>query len=644
MSSVHEKDVMDQVIETLSSWDAAERTLDAAGGEGALYAAGDRIRAERLEGAVVELLVGNWGQLKDRGVAANFIASMIRGADAWNLEEALDLVLGSPDVLGEIHEQLLAAIREVADGDDAVADFATEGWVRLALGGWCPRIPVLGHLYNHATALQLQPRATAGVVVRTVGAAASQWPARELRNLLKALKNVEGVEDDVAFELGMLHLGAALQAKRLDNVVQRLRKAHTWLASSAAAGERLDATLFSTTVNLLIRYAEGGDVSTDDADRVHRLASNYLLGYRGLARHWRQGRADTAAGWSTLISQLAAVRGLELGGWYEPAKMISAAIDVYVAQNTLELVTKPDGSTANSPGISALVRPRLVQGYGAAAAPISFLDTWARDQPECVDTSGVDELRRDLLAAAPTGDAALDEGQHVAQALHAAGVQGGLAGELVAVFGAAHRPIDLAVLNITSRTRDEINAVTPVAQFELELRALLLGIVSFASFSLDEVQQTARSPVWLKVKPGDDPHEHPLADELRKWLLARSLQVVTEVANVGGGRADLRVSFPRVTFHIEVKRMGADRTNEQLANQFGDQAVQYQATGAPVALLAVLDYHRRKTRIDLPNSIWTQKFQPNAASRTYSLTGIRVQTAVESPSAASKTVGASYIL
>lgn len=127
-----------------------------------------------------------------------------------------------------------------------------------------------------------------------------------------------------------------------------------------------------------------------------------------------------------------------------------------------------------------------------------------------------------------------------------------------------------------------------------------------------------------------------LSEEIARWFSATGLRVQVEAVNVGGGDADVAIRFPSHTFYVEVKRVTSVEEDAAAAAHYGGQATQYAASDIPIAFLALLDYVHRVVRIDLEGVVWTTLHVPIVNSRTYALTGFRVQAYLDSPSAASR--------
>lgn len=174
-----------------------------------------------------------------------------------------------------------------------------------------------------------------------------------------------------------------------------------------------------------------------------------------------------------------------------------------------------------------------------------------------------------------------------------------------------------------------------IGPYRLELRLVLNKLIRFASFHLDAGQSGERAVPWFASrKPW--PAEHQVADDLNAMLCMGGLSSIVERPNTAGGRLDIAVTFPRCRICIEVKRVTATRTNDQLVTSYGAQAVQYAATDVPVAFLVVADYARRATRLDLTGAIDVSPVRLHPESRKHALTTLRLQANVTSPSSASK--------
>jgi Holliday junction resolvase-like predicted endonuclease len=206
---------------------------------------------------------------------------------------------------------------------------------------------------------------------------------------------------------------------------------------------------------------------------------------------------------------------------------------------------------------------------------------------------------------------------------------------------AIKQPASLSESDLVRRIISDIRAITPaaVAATIADLTALVLAMVQFTAFHLNQKQSGTRKIPWLGDVPdehGHYPKEHVLSDALSFWLSATGLRAQIELVNIGGGEADLAVRFTDESFYIEVKRVLSREDDEAATDHYGDQASQYAATDVPIVFLALLDYARRSVRVDLEGAAWTQKHLPDPQSRNYSLTGFRIQGNVASPSTSSR--------
>ncbi|WIB12604.1 hypothetical protein [Curtobacterium sp. MCPF17_052] len=589
---------------------------------------------ERLIGVdpltVTEVVCTYWSEFStfgDRAVAA------LTGAAAAvdpEIDAVHDVLLGNPEVLTAIADQLIVVVAEQATTDGLFGDIASETWTRLALGDWCSSYSVRGHLQQRVA----QVGASASIhLVRAVAAAVNGWDDVELLPTMQALGELDAFEGDVQFELALRSLAAVGTAQGTDEALAHLRDAVARFESAERHDGRVDAAAYLATVRALLRFADGGVVTDDDVAAARFRVNDYIRGYRGLRRHWRQGHADVCSGWVQLTDLLAAAASADDQHWFAPATVISAAGTLYSAETSIELVVRDKGDAAQR-GISALVRPRLAEAFAAHQPAEVFLDTWLASvstgqSQDLID--GVRQLRADLEArSGPKAEGGTDDNAHAASIA-----------QIIRDAAAAVPTPDRSDIRLVRRIIGDISRIAPDAVSDCgpELAALVLALVRFAGWVTNQPQTGPRLLPFLGpsvTEEGKNRNEAFLADSICGWLLGAGLTAEVEPQAIAGDRADVRVTFPGCRFYVEVKRILSTEEDGAAAAHYGDQAAQYAVTSEPITFLALLDYSRRVTRLDLDTAIWTTSHSLPEVQRAYALTGIRIQANVATPSAATK--------
>jgi hypothetical protein len=615
-------------------------TIDELGGPTALLDRSELAETHLLR--TVQAVCDLWDDLAGRRDDA--IRVLLQAADTEELGSVGDVhkeLLTNPDVIAAIHQDLEKVVRRRAtDAVGIVADIAVETWTRLALAGWCKSsLAVCGRLAEMAAEARAAGDTTS-YLVRAVGAALHRWGYHDIEVAMTDLRTIEEYDSDAAFELALHQLGIACVASDGDVSLDHLRQAIVLLEDAESWEGRIDASAYLGPLRGLLRFVDGDTISSDEVISCRTVVSRYLLGYRGLARHWRQGRADLTGGWSMLLGLLAqAAEGSERT-WFDPSSIIEGAAGLLIADTTLTLAAPVPG--IDNRGIVALVKPRIAESFVAQEPSADFIDRWL----DAATTAAQPD------SAMITAVVALKELIHQAGAYPKAdrGARDGIWGyaeperdEFLRFYWAGKHHLTLTEEKTARRIVESIRIVVPEAMDDavIEVVGVVSSLVRFVSYHLALRQSGSRSADWLvggRDNEGHFPGEHRLSDALRQWF-APTADVVIEAADTGGGFADVAIRYQRFTFYIEVKRVDKHRRDEQLIEEYGDQATQYAVSDIPVVFLAVLDYTERVTRIDLDGTMWTVRHRHPGATRDYSLTGLRVQANTASPSTTSTMSG-----
>lgn len=633
--------------ELLCRWSSGDTVALAefGGADAVLQAADDMLGADPL--STVEIIVENWASFGERHDLVQAI--LVTGATTDNLDfvdDIHDVLLSDGAVLDVIANELVVKLRQSAERVGILGDVATETWTRLALGGWCSSLPVRAHLQARAERAASDGSTTI-YLVRSVGAAMSQWGDAELVKVMAAICSIDEFEADAAYELGLFKLGTACAAETVEAALAGIRDAVEYLRQAEQWDGRMDARAYLLPLDGLLRFAEGAQISDEDVATARHYVNEYLLGYRGLKPHWRQGRADISLGWSRLLGLLNQASQSATTHWFDPSAVIEAAASLYVAETSITLVSRPSTDSPQSQGgVSVLIRPRLVEAFSRHAPSAEFIDLWLDRRRESDPTSedlivAVEHLRSAIQPHRQSSPKASDG------SVKAEGPAGSIDAALQDFFehhSAIKKPASLSESDLVRRILLDIKAITPraVAATVADLTALVLALVQFTAFHLNQKQSGTRKISWLGEVPdvnGHYPREHVLSDALTFWLSANGLRAQIELVNIGGGEADVAVRFTDESFYIEVKRVLSREDDEAATDHYGDQASQYAATDVPIVFLALLDYARRSVRVDLEGAVWTREHRPNHQSRSYSLTGFRIQGNAAPPSASSRRRG-----
>lgn len=665
---------MDEVLTKLTTWTGDTLpSLPDLGGEDAIHCDRAAILADERLPTIVAAVCDAWPGLDRRDDAISFVRDAIDAPNHFVLADVVDVVLESANALPDVADSIVRQLRNVAGEDGVRGDIALEAWTRLAIANWCPSLTLRGVLEERVGGFQGQHPDATQFLVRAIGAALDQWNDPGLADALEQLTRVDGVEADAAVELGMHSLAVAAGAGSLPEAITALSRSSQWLSFALDIDQRNDAQTFLLAIRSLLKYSKGVPVSESDVRELEEAVCHYQSGFVGLIPHWRQPRADSAATWLNLVYSLEDVASIANPGWYEPAKLIGAAAEVYSAHRSLELIVAPGtprGSNAGQEelptrqqGIAAIVQPQIEAGIASEGNAIALLGRWLELQthleskPAQTKVDAVVELRQHLLeretAPPKAQSASVGLPDEVREALNLNNLQSTIVNsaiesapllvDVLKEIVAEKWPLDTTQSQILRRLMlaAERTVDGGLDGYRAEASTILTHLVRFTAFHLDHGHSGERGIAWWnKLENGNFPAEHVLAEELNRWLYSANLHSYVEMPNVAGGRVDIIVQFARCRIAIEVKRELVERSKEQLTDQYGAQAVQYASTDIAVAFLAVLDFSPRTTRIDLDGVLWTTEVQLDPSSRRYALMSTRIQANVQPPSAASKLRGA----
>lgn len=616
------------------------------GGERAIYAeAGDLVRDSRVVD-VAEALCGEWSTLTDPSAAASLLITAVDQVTPLYGFELFDILVTAEDALPVIAVPLEASLSRLARGSGMLRDMALEAWTRLAVGDWASKL-------NHLRAA-LEDGSTSEdpttPLVRALGAALGAWPDASLRTALETLTRNEDLDADAAMELGLHDVAVATAKSTVDDVRAGLSGALDWFQRAYQEEGRSDAAAFSAVIRGVMTQTAGDTLSTDVYRSICDTVYEYLDGFIGGDVGWRGARPHAAGAWMELLGVL---QQAKTDKWYNPPLTIQSLARTLAAHSTMMVVVNPGGTA----GVRALVQPHVDALVGSSAGVADYVRRWLEMSGPTEDPALVHAVE-DLLVhveAPPAlkgdrgsftpGDAIRAQlnltpelAEVVSDALDATPELRPVL-ERIAVYSTPPSYTEEKVLEKVLDQCDQ-HADGGIAAFRPELTIVLTNLIRFTAYHLNQGQNGERSAPWLTKKKNANgvevwPLEHELADDLNQMLNMQRLKAYVEVVNTSGGRVDIAIVFERCTLYIEVKRTDENLSDEQLQKDFGTQAVQYAATDIPVAFLAVADYSRRRTRLDLPAVVQVRPHRESPTSRQHALVSVRLQANVSTPSATS---------
>lgn len=616
------------------------------GGEHTIYASSAELVRDTRVVEVAAALCAEWTNLQDQAAAGALLIDAADTIPVLGARALYDVLLAAEAALPQIAPGLEGVFKARAGGRGFERDIALEGWTRLALGHWTnSTLQLRGLLHEGSEAADATPP-----LVRALGAACSMWDDAELRNALTALSTHDSLDADAAMELGFQKIAAAAASDDLDAARADLDDAVRWFDAACLDDARPDATAFRAVITGVAEQVSGHTVPDERFDAIADAVYEYLDGYRGVERGWRGARAGTTSAWLDLLMQL---RTAEADRWFDTGTTLRALAHAFAAEQTMVLVVNA-GMTESAPqvGVRELVWPRIEEIAHGNASVIVHLQRWLTANAEPVDSATraaveglLDRLREAPPKKAPSESlrlpGAIRENLHLTDAAFSE-LERAAASEpsLVSVFeeiAIQTRSLNIAEDDLLSGVlaQCEDHAEGGIGSYRTELKVLLTDVIRYTSYHLNISQSPSRLPPWM-VRSQPWPAEHVLADHLNDFLRAAGRDAFVELPNIAGGRVDIAVTFDsRCTFYIEVKTVDEDRSDDELVDDFGTQAIQYAVTDIPVAILVVADYFARMIRRDLSGAFHLTPLKLDAASRQHALIAVRLQANVDPPSATS---------
>jgi hypothetical protein len=435
---------------------------------------------------------------------------------------------------------------------------------------------------------------------KIMGVAYSYWHEVELIKHLRNLSDVEGADDEAAFELGMARLTDGLETNDQSKAKEAFNAARYWFGISAERREqRPDAAVYARCLDVLDAFSRG-----EKPERLSEIASSIADDmFQMDAWHtdesdppWLGTRHVERTCWNMLVLNLRRLSAeLEEASWWEPAVVVKQhVVASYVASRRIL-------KRSRTGGVESIVRPRIENALARHEGQAYALRTWLRQNTEDEWAEAARELSQRL-------DALIAEGVRPRPPEATTALS-----PVVALIVQAKIPDDAKIAALTA-----IDAS----------RALLLGNLSEAEMAiyLECEKAVSESPdftknatgkdlfcavlFWtlrflnnrLEMTQGDAPvaylferdnHKLPREEELQEDYFQFMFSIVggseIEVSNVGGGRADVRFKLGGERLVVEVKREDSDCSFDGLKNSYAAQASDYQNVSVRLGLLLVLD-------------------------------------------------------
>ncbi|WP_438025751.1 hypothetical protein [Sorangium sp. So ce233] len=446
-----------------------------------------------------------------------------------------------------------------------------------------------------------------GRAAKIMGVAYSHWGESELISRLRALADVDGASDEVAFELGMAKLLDGLSAADRRAATASFEAASYWFNRAADAREqRPDARAYARCLDVLMAFSRGEGVDSLDqlASSLSRDAFEIHAWHtRSDIPPWLGARHAEAVSWELLALSLRALaRHLDAPSWWEPAVVVERyLLAAYAAGRSIL-------RGGRSSGVAALVCPRIEGTLVQSEWQAHLLKTWLarnavsewREEAECL-AAKIDVLVEEggrvrppqAATAKPTVAALLDQAAIPADAktVAKAVIADAQSVHIINMGGA-----EAAILQECAAAAWNLADYRENKNGRMLFNAVLAWTVRFVASRLDLTKRDVSGLSYLFERDdGSLPHESELQSDYHSLMLSNVLGTEIEVSNIGGGRADLRFVFGSERLVVEVKRESYDCSFDGLERFYAAQTTDYQNVSVRLGFLLVLDQTEVRT-------------------------------------------------
>lgn len=574
------------------------------GGEQALYRHADEIADSDAFDVAASALVGEWDTVDRAEASSLLLLGMREVPDPLAFANALETILVSSDVVSAMAPDIEQALIERAelrrDAREAhIAIDACDGLLRLVLAKAVRQFRFLDLVSD--VAVDEEPN-FASAIARRLGVVYLYFPDLAARTATREALHVLGANAaaraDAEHELGAACLVDALESATADDVESAMRRARGHFSATIEFdSDRVDAQLYAAALDGVLALVDGSDPAMviHSARTVREMA---LLrdAWRAPGRLSRWLGDDSAAegAWWMLSEDLAAAAPQLFDDvWLNAAASLESIARGYRAARVARVLPN------ESPGLPAIVEPRLTSAFVRFNYRIQALSRWAeeiREDPELA--SAVAKLQE--LVDEPVSPSAVATAELRDQIPDPE--------RLDAIF-AAITSEQQALLERRLETLDGDESVlsNPIARrVGADIRAGLEGATDYEGltkmFFNRIVDMTIRFVASrLDVEPGfakggwgyladPDALEAQLQIDYYDFLKGSMLGdvVAMEARNTGGGRADVQFSLGATRIVAELKRDKAPVETGGIDSHL-NQAGLYQSANVSLGLLLILD-------------------------------------------------------
>lgn len=430
----------------------------------------------------------------------------------------------------------------------------------------------------------------------------------DLEDLLVRLSQNNEAGEQALFELAFIALDRALAAETSATMLQGLEVAARKFSAAADAGpELVEAAALSQVLLATTKFCSDSQDGLEPmlAQAVDAAATRHRELDRQALRSWLRPRLDVEAAWWSLASSL---KGLSLQ-LAQPSWLRAVPVLEQIARLRRAMVplASPGGDVLRR-SITDTLALSFLRQEGLRSHLTAWRDDKSTSEADRSEASALLEAIAELssVRSAPEGASAAPstaQEQQLAGLISLSaplGFTGALERAYLAMDGAVDGHVDY------------------VGEMRSDVGALITYLTLFLGHCLDMTPAMAKGGFEFLFADG---RAKPLEEELQRacWHFLRLQahgfphhQIIRELNDVGGGRADIAIVRPQHRLVIEIKRELADASREGISKYLGQTAA-YELTGPRIGFLVVLDLvSQRGWPLTLEDNCWVEQVQaPN---------------------------------
>jgi hypothetical protein len=438
---------------------------------------------------------------------------------------------------------------------------------------------------------------------KIIGLAYTHWREDELLKKLCELVEIDDVEDEASFELGMAKLSNGLETEDRTKAEKDFKAAKYWFIRSFNHREqRPDAAAYICCLDIILAFSNG-EVSNE----LNQLAETLSLSaFEIQAWHNQQGtppwlgfRYTEYTYWTMLVTKLKGLSVyLEEVSWWEPSVVIEEYIlACYTASRSILKRTR-DG------GIESIIRPRLERTLSRFEGQLYHLKTWLRlnskkeweaeannlyqqidnlikcKEPSTSDPSEAMIVRPPIIALIKQAEIPKDAKKTALSAIISA----------TNVHLSNLSQSEFILVDKCIETVREFSDYKSNPSGNGLFNAVLLWTICFLRNRLEMTKKDDPGITYLfEKKDGTLPLEHELQEDYYRFMQSYIAGTNIEATNIGAGRADVCFTYGGERLITEVKREIGDCSFNALERNYSAQTTDYQNVSIRMGFLLVLD-------------------------------------------------------